>query len=88
MGPDGGRLQYVVGAAYVFTYDPQGSTVQTGESTLVGQSQYALNTLSYDGFGALTGSYSSSSGSHPATHKDPAGFGGQFGYYTDLETGL
>jgi len=41
----------------------------------------------YDGFGSLLGDYDVNTGL-PETYTDPVGFGGQYGYYTDPETGL
>jgi RHS repeat-associated protein len=44
-------------------------------------------TCSYDAYGALHSDLDSSGGG-AETYKDPYGFGGQYGYYTDQETGL
>jgi RHS repeat-associated protein len=42
---------------------------------------------SYEAYGKRTADYSPT-GINPAVNQDPAGFGGQFGYYTDRETSL
>jgi RHS repeat-associated protein len=44
------------------------------------------STSSYEAYGKKGGEFTSF-GTAP-THHDPSGFGGQFGYYTDTETGL
>ena len=47
----------------------------------------AFDTLTYNGYGQLRGDLDSVSG-QAEVYQDPVGFGGQFGYYTDAETGL
>ena len=92
-GADGLRARYLPsgGFAYDFSYDPQGSVVerQTRGSFVTGS--WAYDTAVYEAYGAKRsdyGAFSGSGGSHAPAHTDPLGFGGQFGYYTDTETGL
>jgi len=60
-------------ASTFYTFDPQGSVTQRLDG-----SQSVLTSHLYDAHGAALGSAIS----------DPFGFGGQWGYYTDHETGL
>ena len=48
----------------------------------------AVDETFYEGYGALRQDYDVLRGGGTPPHKDPVGFGGQFGYYTDTETGL
>ena len=68
-------------------YDPQGSVQQrhTDGSYTGGFAAYDRST--FEGYGALRQANKGSTGAIVGQH-DPAGFGGQFGYYTDVETGL
>jgi len=68
-------------------YDPQGSVQQrhTDGSYTGGFAAYDRST--FEGYGALRQANKGSTGAGVGQH-DPAGFGGQFGYYTDTETGL
>ena len=68
-------------------YDPQGSVQQrhTDGSYTGGFAAYDRST--FEGYGALRQANKGSTGAIVGQH-DPAGFGGQFGYYTDTETGL
>ena len=49
---------------------------------------WAYDTAFYEGYGALRQDYYVAAGGGTPAHHDPVGFGGQFGYYTDTETGL
>ena len=68
-------------------YDPQGSVQQrhTDGSYTGGYAAYDRST--FEGYGALRQANKGSTGASVGQH-DPVGFGGQFGYYTDTETGL
>ena len=68
-------------------YDPQGSVQQrhTDGSCTGGYAAYDRST--FEGYGALRAAYKGSTGAGVGQH-DPSGFGGQYGYYTDTETGL
>ena len=84
---DGWRARKQGGIVYQFVYDPQGSVQQrhTDGSYTGGYAAYDRST--FEGYGALRQANKGSTGSGVGQH-DPAGFGGQFGYYTDTETGL
>ncbi len=90
---DGWRARYVntESQAYDFLYDPQGTLVQrqTAGGYSVGYGAY--DQAIYEGYGALRQDVKLSAGATGGTTvgaRDPVGFGGQFGYYTDTETGL
>jgi len=84
---DGWRARKQGGIVYQFVYDPQGSVQQrhTDGSYTGGYAAYDRST--FEGYGALRQANKGSTGAIVGQH-DPAGFGGQFGYYTDTETGL
>ena len=84
---DGWRARKQGGIVYQFVYDPQGSVQQrhTDGSYTGGFAAYDRST--FEGYGALRQANKGSTGAGVGQH-DPAGFGGQFGYYTDTETGL
>ncbi len=88
MGADGLRARYsptTGGPYYLFEYDPQGSLVQrqTGGNT----SYPALDTAMYDAYGSRLNDVDAfTGGAEPV--RDAVGFQGQFGAYTDNETGL
>ncbi len=73
------------GPNYLFEYDPQGSLVQrqTGGNT----SYSALDTAMYDAYGSKLGDKDVFTGTDEPV-RDAVGFQGQFGAYTDNETGL
>ena len=77
----------VSGCAFDYLYDPQGNLVLRQSS---GQPDGLHDIEIYDGYGSLRSDTTITSiGSQDnAAPYDPIGFGGQFGYYTDLETGL
>ena len=87
MTADGWRARKQGGIVYQFVYDPQGSVQQrhTDGSYTGGFAAYDRST--FEGYGALRQANKGSTGAIVGQH-DPAGFGGQFGYYTDTETGL
>ena len=87
MTADGWRARKQGGIVYQFVYDPQGSVQQrhTDGSYTGGYAAYDRST--FEGYGALRQANKGSTGAIVGQH-DPAGFGGQFGYYTDTETGL
>ncbi len=69
----------------VFVFDPQGNVVQKQYGQNHGNAPYS--TASYEAYGKRDGEYDDY-GDTPAPHQDPAQFGGEYGYYTDTETGL
>ena len=87
---DGWRARYVnnESQAYDFLYDPQGNLVQRQTVGGYSASVAAVDETFYEGYGALRQDYDVLRGGGTPPHKDPVGFGGQFGYYTDTETGL
>jgi len=91
MAGDGLRARYAPasgGLYYLFQWDPQGSLVQRQTGGPGGNtSYYALDTAMYDGYGAKLGDTDAFTGGAEAT-RDAMGFQGQFGAYTDNETGL
>jgi len=83
-GPDGWRMRYTPGRQYfAYTYDPQGNRVQRHSQTGIA----AYDVSQFDAFGNDTAHYFVTS-STSSRYLDPSGFGGQYGYYTDVETGL
>ncbi len=77
---------------YAYTFDPQGNLLQRHAQK---GSARALDTVTYDAFGQATADLAALGvdtqyGQAPGRSRylDPAGFGGQWGYYTDVETGL
>jgi len=93
MAGDGLRARYAPasgGLYYLFQWDPQGSLVQRqtgGTGGAANTSYYALDTAMFDGYGAKLGDTDAFTGGAEAT-RDAMGFQGQFGAYTDNETGL
>ncbi len=88
---DGLRARLEGSVAYDFIYDPQGSVVerQTAGTYTVGYGAY--DQAVYEGYGALRQDVklsASATGGTTIAARDPVGFGGQYGYYTDTETGL
>jgi len=88
-GADGLRQRYLVaknGASEYF-YDPQGSVVNRwSEFDFYPYNPSVLDTAEYDGYGVLRGELDANG--DPEQNPGPIGFGGQYGYYTDQETGL
>ena len=92
---DGLRARYAASespaVAYDFVYNAAGSVVERQTVSTYGFGRAAYDRAVYEGYGALRSdtllSNSASGGTATAPH-DPVGFGGQFGYYTDVETGL
>jgi RHS repeat-associated protein len=88
---DGLRARYAPssgGLYYLFQWDPQGSLVQRQTGGAGGNtSYYALDTAMFDGYGAKLGDTDAFTG-NPEPTRDAMGFQGQFGAYTDTETGL
>jgi len=87
-GADGLRARYsptTGGPNYMFEFDPQGSLVQrqTGSNT----SLPALDTAMYDAYGSRLNDVDAFTGGVEPV-RDAVGFQGQFGAYTDTETGL
>jgi len=93
MAGDGLRARYAPasgGLYYLFQWDPQGSLVQRqtgGSGGGANNSYYALDTAMFDGYGAKLGDTDAFTGGAEPT-RDAMGFQGQFGAYTDSETGL
>ena len=67
-----------------YSYDPSGNRVQRHRQTGAWAAQ---DTVVYDAFGQWRADVDTGTG-QAETYSDPVGFGGQFGYYTDSETGL
>jgi len=94
MAEDGLRARYAPqsgGLYYLFQWDPQGSLVQRqtgGSGGGANNSYYALDTAMFDGYGAKLGDTDAYTGNPEAPTRDAMGFQGQFGAYTDNETGL
>jgi RHS repeat-associated protein len=91
MAEDGLRARYAPssgGLYYLFQWDPQGSLVQRQTGGPGGNTSYdALDTAMFDGYGAKLGDTDAFTGGAEPT-RDAMGFQGQFGAYTDNETGL
>ena len=68
--------------------DLQGTLVQCQTAGGYGAAVAAVDETFFEGYGALRQDYDVLHGGGVPPHKDPVGFGGQFGYYTDTETGL
>ena len=88
---DGLRARYAPvsgGLYYLFQWDPQGSLVQRQTGGSGGNtSYYALDTAMFDGYGAKLGDTDAFTGGAEGA-RESMGFQGQFGAYTDNETGL
>ena len=90
IGADGVRSRYnptspTVGTHWYFTYDPQGNLVQRQNEN---NTQFLVSdTALYDAYGVLRADITPTTGGS-SNHRDPIGFGGQWGYYTDYESGL
>jgi RHS repeat-associated protein len=88
---DGIRSRYLPssgGFYYVYQYDPMGNYLQresAGEYNPGGED--VLDTALYDSYGHMTADLNSSTGG-AASRGESIGFGGQWGNYTDPETGL
>jgi len=90
-----------LGNAVYYTYDPQGNVVQRlitpslpfsgqGGVTYTGEFPFEmlpLDTMYFDAFGSKQWDIDLFSGQQEA-YQDPFGYGAQWGYYTDQETGL
>ena len=88
---DGLRARLENGVAYDFAYDPQGNLIQRQSAGSYAAGNAAYDQAIYEGYGALRQDVkltASKTGGAATTPRDPVGFGGQFGYYTDTETGL
>ena len=88
---DGLRARLENGVAYDFAYDPQGNLIQRQSAGAYTVGYAAYDQAIYEGYGALRQDVkrtASKTGGAATTPRDPVGFGGQFGYYTDTETGL
>jgi RHS repeat-associated protein len=90
---DGLRSRYEAASslAYDYLYDPQGNVVQTqtygnANGGLTGTGLPVLTQAIYDAYGALRSNVLIFTDATKAP--DEVGFGGQYGYYTDPETGL
>ena len=93
MGADGVRSRYYTGIGsnfyngWFYVYDPQGNTVQrTTDRWNADTGLLFYDTSLYDAYGFLLRAAWTGGTNNP--HRDPVGFGGQHGYYTDFETGL
>jgi RHS repeat-associated protein len=83
--PAGSALASTFGAQdYSFTYDPEGNLVQRHPAISDGAD--ALDTSAYDAYGNLIADDNAATGVTEG-RIDPVGFGGQYGYYFDKETG-
>jgi len=85
---DGWRMRYYPAGSngsnyWVYLFDPQGNAIGKQGQT---NSTYPLYSVtSYDSYGNRSPEVYTGGGASP--HRDPVGFGGQYGYYTDYETG-
>lgn len=93
-GADGLRQRFapLTGVNTFYTYDPSGNLAQRVQSvpyqgTTAARYPDNVDTAVYDGFGQVLGDIDTGT-AQAETYQDPVGFGGQFGYYTDAETGL
>jgi RHS repeat-associated protein len=84
---DGWRARKQGSIVHQYVYDPQGSVQERHTEAAYSSGLAAYDRSTFEGYGALRGAYKGSTGAGTGQH-DPAGFGGQFGYYTDIETGL
>ena len=73
-GANGLISRHTASGSVFYTFDPQGSIAQRLDAT-----GNLLATSAFDAFGA---------GSSTTAASDPFGYGAQWGYYTDAETGL
>ena len=88
---DGWRARYEGTVAYDYLYDPQGNLVQRQTRTAYNQGLGAFDQTIYEAYGALRSDTLvtiNTAGGAATSPRDPVGFGGQYGYYTDKETGL
>jgi len=85
---DGLRARYEVASslAYDYLYDPQGNVVQRQTYQNAENGEPAVTQAIYDAYGALRSNVLISTDATKGA--DEVGFGGQYGYYTDPETGL
>jgi RHS repeat-associated protein len=85
---DGLRSRYEVASslAYDYLYDPQGNVVQRQTYQNAENGEPAVTQAIYDAYGALRSNVLISTDATKGA--DEVGFGGQYGYYTDPETGL
>ncbi|BDI29293.1 type IV secretion protein Rhs [Capsulimonas corticalis] len=87
---DGWRGRYYPTAPVPFysayNFDPQGNIItrQLTNNTATRTYDFA----SYEAYGKRTADFQDDNGANPAALQEPAGYGGQYGYYTDRETGL
>ena len=85
-GADGWRARYYPGSQFFsYTFDPQGNVIQRQNGGNTSTAGY--DTASYQAYGKRGADYTSG-GTNPAPDQDPARFGGQWGYYTDTNSGL
>jgi RHS repeat-associated protein len=82
------RSRYEAGSslAYDYLYDPQGNVVQRQTYQNAENGEPAVTQAIYDAYGALRSNVLISTDATKGA--DEVGFGGQYGYYTDPETGL
>jgi RHS repeat-associated protein len=85
---DGLRSRYEAGSslAYDYLYDPQGNVVQRQTYQNAENGEPVVTQAIYDAYGALRSNVLISTDATKGA--DEVGFGGQYGYYTDPETGL
>lgn len=101
-GVDGWRARYYPGGTfYTFLFDPQGSMTQKENATSYSKphdntgpySFLAYSNAVYEAYGVANVPEQAPGDTYwpnlpPPAQIDPVGFGGQYGYYTDRETGL
>ena len=85
---DGWRVRYDGTQAFDLLYNPQGNLVQRQTAVDYDTNVAAFDETFYEGYGALRQDYYVAAGGGTPAYTDPSGFGGQYGYYTDTETGL
>ena len=69
-----------------YQYDPMGNYLQRESASAYGNGYLVLDTATYDGYGIETADNFSNGVNAP--RGESIGFGGQWGNYTDPETGL
>ncbi len=102
-GVDGWRARYYPGGTfYTFLFNPQGSMTQKENATSHSEplnnyytgyagptSPVAYSNAVYEAYGVASVPEQAPGNDYlPPAQIDPVGFGGQYGYYTDRETGL
>ena len=85
---DGVRARFLPSSGLFYAFDFDGAGDVVGKQNSGDVSYVGYSTASFEAYGRRGADYQMSTGANPATHQDPFRFGGQYGYYTDAETGL